>query len=152
MKSNFRLNALMMSLICMSIISLKAQTTEKYELVWTYVEIAVGPTNGKYRRGLVLKSLRHGYVPLRDDLDMKMLECNSLNPTYLRGIIVNKGASPFIGKIRIKVYDEDYDIVWQGLEDIKVDAKNGTKYSTRIGVGTCLKPHMIVMDLDKQEN
>lgn len=147
MKSFLITKAAITSLIFISAVDVMAQTTERYEPVRTYRVMGVSKIDGKYKEILMFNP-RMGYAQLGEDLVIKMLECNANNSNYMQGILVNKGADPIAGKIRIKIFDEDGDVIWQGLEEIKVGANNGSKYSTRIGVGTCLKPYRIVMSVE----
>ena len=80
---------------------------------------------------------------------IKDLECPSWDTRRLIGKIVNRNSEPFSGKIRTKLIDRDNDIIWQGLENIKIEAQNGASLSIRVGVGECLAPTKVQITLER---
>ena len=82
-------------------------------------------------------------------LVIKDLKCLSYFPTHLSAQLINRNSELFAGKIRIKIIDRENDIIWQGLESVKVEGQNGTTFSTTIGVGTCLAPNKIQLTLER---
>jgi len=83
------------------------------------------------------------------DLAIKGLECKTNDPTYLRGILVNRSDTALKGKMRLKIYDRDTDVIWQRLEEVKVEGKNGAWFISHIGVGTCMPPNRVVLTFEK---
>ena len=59
---------------------------------------------------------------------VKDYKCEPIGSTYwIVGTVVNRGIQSFEGNLRIKLIDQDNDIVFQGIEKIKVEAQNGKR-------------------------
>jgi hypothetical protein len=148
MKSSLIIKVALTSLILIFAVSGISQVIEKYELIKNYLEVFY-PSGAVEVVAMADEPGKERTSPLNRDLMIKNLECKTNDPTYLQGILVNRTNTPIKGKIRIKIYDRDTDVMWQRLEEVKVDGKNGAWFITHIGVGTCMKPNRVVLTFEK---
>jgi hypothetical protein len=137
MKSFSIIKATLTSLIFALTVNVMAQTIEKYTAVSR--QITANP-----------RSIRPVPGGKRDDLEIKNIECKNNDPTYLRGMIVNRTMKPVARKIRVLLYDMDGDIIWQTVEEVKIGAQSGAIFKTHIEVGTCMPPHAVETRIENQ--
>ena len=64
------------------------------------------------------------------------------------GIVINRGVKPFKGHLRIKLVDQDNDIVYQGTVKIDIEEQNGKSFSTFTSNGTC-KDKKVLLSLEE---
>ena len=82
-------------------------------------------------------------------LVVKDLKCGTYDNTMLLAKIVNRNLVPFAGVFRIRVIDNDNDIIWQGTQKFQVEAQNGLEVQQKIWVGNCLTPNKIQFTLER---
>jgi hypothetical protein len=76
---------------------------------------------------------------------VKDYKCEPIGSTYwIVGTVVNRGIQSFEGNLRIKLIDQDNDIVFQGIEKIKVEAQNGKRFSRFTSNGTCRDKKVLI--------
>lgn len=69
-------------------------------------------------------------------------------PYMIEGIVINRSIQPFKGHLRIKLVDQDNDIVYQRTEKIDIEAQNGKSFSTYTSNGTC-KDKKVLLSLEE---
>ena len=68
---------------------------------------------------------------------------------YVGGDLVNRTSEPFNGKLRIRIIDEENDILWQTTKPIVVEPQNGTKIWVELNVGKCTAPNKVQVTLER---
>jgi uncharacterized caspase-like protein len=69
---------------------------------------------------------------------MKDYKCVLRGATYwIEGLLLNRSIQTFKGSLRIKLVDQDSDIVYQRIDKIEIEAQNGKRISTWTSNGTC---------------
>ncbi len=60
------------------------------------------------------------------------------------GTLVNRGDEPFKGNLRLKLVDQDNDIVYQQVFSLSVGGKNGQSFSRGTSNGTCKDKKVLI--------
>jgi ABC-type thiamine transport system substrate-binding protein len=72
-----------------------------------------------------------------------------LSGKWLKGNLINRNSESFNGRLRVKIIDSENDIMWQGVQVVKVDGLNGSNFDIAIGVGTCQAPNRVQLTLER---
>ena len=67
---------------------------------------------------------------------------------WVQGSLVNRNSEYFNGNLRLKVIDNEGDILFQNLQPIKVGGQNGVTFEVALKVGTCMSPNKIQITLE----
>jgi len=66
----------------------------------------------------------------------------------VQGSLVNRNAESFNGNLRLKVIDNEGDIIFQNSQPIKLSGQNGVSFEVALKVGTCMAPNKIQITLE----
>ena len=68
---------------------------------------------------------------------------------YVGGDLVNRTSESFNGKLRLKIIDEENDILWQTARPIAVEPQNGASFWVELNVGKCTAPNKVQVTLER---
>ena len=74
---------------------------------------------------------------------------NCTSSKYVGGDLVNRTSELFKGKLRLKIIDEENDILWQTVRPIAVEPQNGASFWVELAVGKCTAPNKVQVTLER---
>jgi hypothetical protein len=82
-------------------------------------------------------------------LVIKNYRCSTIDSRTIFGDLINRNNESFKGRVRVKIFDSDNDIVWQGTENTTVLGQNGRTLVVTLGVGKCTAPYRVQISLEQ---
>jgi hypothetical protein len=67
---------------------------------------------------------------------------------WVQGNLINRNVESFNGNLRLKVIDNEGDIIFQNSQPIKLSGQNGVGFEVALKVGTCMAPNKIQITLE----
>jgi len=83
-----------------------------------------------------------------EGLVIKNFFCQPFNVRILTFDVINRNNTPYTGSVRVKVIDNEDDILWQTSNKISVGGKNGISLTINIQTGTCMQPNRVAITLE----
>jgi hypothetical protein len=80
---------------------------------------------------------------------IKNYTCSTIDSRTIFGDLINRNNDVFKGRVRVRVFDSDNDIVWQGTDNTTVLGQNGQSIVIRLGVGKCSPPYRVQISLEQ---
>jgi hypothetical protein len=82
-------------------------------------------------------------------LVIKNYKCGTIDGRTIFGDLINRNNESFKGRVRVKIFDSDNDIVWQGTDNMTVLGQNGRSLVVTLGVGKCTAPYRVQISLEQ---